>query len=131
MRRLHPVAFGAVIFGFHDLSDHSARRDVEDTVEMQSACFTAALPYADMLPAVAGDEVFECVTERLTKTLFGMQRVRERKRAKEIPISLQIYLLDKRTFRRMAFVFLRSLFRSTYSFRCSLSGMASSIAFRI
>ena len=91
MRRLHPVVFGAVIFGLHDLSDHSARRDVEDTVEMQSACFTAALPYADMLPAFAGDEVFECVTERLTKTLFGMQRVRERKRAKEIPIPLQIY----------------------------------------
>ena len=53
MRRLHSVVFGAVIFGFHDLSDHSARRDVEDTVEMQSACFTAALPYADMLPAFA------------------------------------------------------------------------------
>ena len=91
MRRLHSVVFGAVIFGFNDLSDHAARRNVEDTVEMQSAVFPAALPYADMFPTLAGDKMFERIAERFSKTFLRVQLIRERKRAEEIPFSLQIY----------------------------------------
>ena len=63
VRRLHPVVFGAVIFCFDDLSDHAARRNIEDAVEMQSSVFSAALPYADMFPAFTGDKMLERVAQ--------------------------------------------------------------------
>ena len=86
--RLHSVVFCVVILYFHDLSDHSVRRNVEDTVKMQSACFSAALPYADMFPAFAVYEVFQGVAKRLTETLFRMLFVREGESAKIAPFSL-------------------------------------------
>jgi len=61
VRRLHAVVFCAVIPRFGQFSDHSARRNVEDTVEMQSVCIPAALPYADVFPAFARDKVFKGV----------------------------------------------------------------------
>ena len=64
---------------------------------MQSACFSAALPYADMFPALAGDKVFERVAQGLAEALFGMQRIRKRERAKETPF-LQIRFLGKSDF---------------------------------
>ena len=75
MRRLHTVVFGAVIFCFHDLSDHTARRNIEDTVEMQAVRIAAALPYADVFPAFASDKVLERIAQGLAEALFGMQRV--------------------------------------------------------
>ena len=48
-----------------------------------------------MLPAFTSYKVFERIAERLAETLFRMQRVRERKRAKEIPFPLQIYLFGQ------------------------------------
>ena len=54
MRRLHTAVFGVIVPRFDDLSDHASGRDIEDTVEMQSSRFPAALPYADMLPSPCG-----------------------------------------------------------------------------
>ena len=51
-----------------------------------------------MLPTFAVDKVFECIAERLAETLFGMQLIRKRKRAKEIPFSLQIDFLGQAGF---------------------------------
>ena len=48
-----------------------------------------------MFPTFAGDKVFQGIAERLAETLFGMQLIRERKRAKEIPFSLQIDFLGQ------------------------------------
>ena len=83
--RLHSVVFCAVILCFDDFSDHAVRRNIEDTVEMQSFRFSAAFPYADMLPAFAVYKVFECVPERLAERFFRMFLTVISKSAKEIP----------------------------------------------
>ena len=82
VRRLHTVVFGVVILCFHNLSDHTALRNIEDTVEMQSAVLSAALPYPYMFPAFTGNKVFERVAERFPETLFRMLFVRKGESAK-------------------------------------------------
>ena len=85
MRRLHLVIFCAVISRFGQFADHASRRNVEYPVEMQSACFFAAFPYADMFPALTGNEMLERIAERLPKTFLGMQLIRIGKSAEETP----------------------------------------------
>ena len=87
--RLHSSVFRAVIPRLLQFSDHSARRDIEDAVEMQPFRISAALPYAYMFPTPAVYEVFQLIAQGRSETFFGMELTRERKRAEETPF-LQI-----------------------------------------
>ena len=88
MCRLHTVVFCVVVRCFHDLSDHSVRRNIEDAVEMQSSGFSAALPYADVFPAFAGDKVLERIAQGLTEAFFSVLFVRKGESAKIAPFPL-------------------------------------------
>ena len=52
------------------------RRNVEDTVKMQPSVLSAALPYADVFPAFAGDKMFERISQRFTEAFLRMQLLR-------------------------------------------------------
>ena len=98
MRRLHSVVFRTIIPRFGQLSDHAARRNIKYPVKMQSACFSAALPYADVFPALAVYEVLQSVPQRLTEAFFSVLFVRKGESAKIAPFPLQIYFFGQTDF---------------------------------